>query len=66
MNLSLYKSLKKNYWAKKAAAIYAAMEKEWSPATKPKAVAKSKKDHPSWYWLKSKKTTTKKISKASK
>lgn len=47
-NLSLRKALMKKY-GKKAAAIYAAMENEWSPATKPKAIAKSKKDHPAWY-----------------
>jgi len=64
-NLSLRKSLLKRY-GKEAAAIYAAMESEWNPATSKKAIAKSKKDHPSWYWIKKKevkKPVAKKVTK---
>ena len=60
-NISLRKSLQKKY-GKKAEEIYAAMENEWNPATSKKAIAKSKKDHPSWYWIK-KKDTKKQIIK---
>jgi len=57
-NLSLMKSLKKKYWAK-AEEVYYGMESSGNPATKTKAIAKSKKDHPSWY----KKETNKVVKK---
>ena len=49
MNLSLYKSLLKKYWKKKAKEVYYSMENDWHKATSKEAIAKSKKDHPSRY-----------------
>lgn len=54
INLSLFMNLKKQHWAKKAKDIYYSMEKMWNKATGKKAIAKSKKDHPSWYKKKKK------------
>lgn len=55
MNISLYKSLQKRY-GDRAKEVYHKMESEWHPSTSKEAIAKSKKDHPEWYWLKKKKS----------
>lgn len=72
INISLMKWLEKRYWSKKAKEIYYSMENEWHKATSKSAIAKSKKDHPSWYKktkavTKSKtKKTVKKVNKKTK
>ncbi len=66
INESLMRSLSKRYWAKKWKEIYYSMENDKNPAASKKAIAKSKKDHPSWYWIKKKevkKSVAKKVTK---
>lgn len=64
INISLMKWLEKRYWKKKAKEVYYSMENDWNKATSKSAIAKSKKDHPSWYKKSNTKVKTNVIKKS--